>query len=108
MRGGLLIREARRRAALTQAELAQRLATSQSTVARWETGRQAPSFDTVIRALRACGLDLDIHLVPYDDSDASLFDRHLAMTPDQRLDWLQGLLAWERTLQEAKRVDTAV
>lgn len=93
---------------MTQAELARRLATSQSTVARWETGRQAPSFDTVIRALRACGLDLDIHLVPYDDSDASLFDRHLAMTPDERLDWLQGLLAWERTLQGAKRVDTAL
>lgn len=104
MRGGLLIREARRRAALTQAELARRLSTSQSTVARWETGRQAPNFDTVIRALRACGLDLDIHLVPYDDSDASLFDGYLRMTPQQRYESLMNLLAFEAEAHRARRI----
>lgn len=104
MRGGALIREARRRAGLTQAELARRMGTSQSAVARWERGRQSPSFDTVIRALRACGLDLDIHLVAYDDSDASLFEGYLAMTPDQRVQSLLNLLQFEADAHAARRI----
>ena len=52
------IREARDRAGLTQEELAERLGTTQSAVARWEKGDVSPRLDTFERALGACGLTL--------------------------------------------------
>lgn len=88
MRGGAIIREARRRAALSQRELAQRLGTAQSVVARWERGTTSPSFDTVVGVVRACGYELDVHLVPIDEGfehDWSLTEQNLALTPEQRL-----------------------
>jgi hypothetical protein len=57
----------------------------QSTIARWERGKVKPSLDSVRRAVRACGLDLDVRLVRRDDSLDSLIDRHLRMTPGERL-----------------------
>lgn len=84
--GGDLIREARRRAGLTQRELAARAGTTQSAIARWEAGRSAPSFDNVRRLLRLCGFDLLVQLEPYDDSDLAQAERLLALTPEQRLD----------------------
>jgi transcriptional regulator with XRE-family HTH domain len=68
-RGGDLIREARRRAGLTQQEAAERVGTTQSAIARWERGGSAPSMDTTMRVLRALGFDLEYALVDYDDSD---------------------------------------
>ena len=100
-----MIREARRRAALTQAELARRLGTSQSAVARWERGRQEPAFATVVRAVRACGFDLGVSLAPADDQDDAWFDEHLAMTPDERVRRLRDLLRLERRLHEAEHVN---
>jgi transcriptional regulator with XRE-family HTH domain len=70
MKGGLLIREARLRAGLSQRALAERMGTSQPAVARWEDGRQEPAFDAVVKALQACGFDLDVRLAPrgaYDE-----------------------------------------
>lgn len=84
MVGGSLVREARRRAAITQVELGSRLGVPQSTVARWETGRISPSFDNVARAVRACGLELAVQLVPEDAQLAALVDEHLAMSTTQR------------------------
>ena len=69
--GGDLVREARKRAALTQRELAERAGTVQPVVARWESGRTAISLDDVRRLVRLCGFDLEIMLVPADDSDAA-------------------------------------
>lgn len=83
-RGGQLIREGRRRAGLTQAALAARVGTTQSAVARWESGSAAPSLDTVVRVLRACELDLEVAVVPYDDSDYAQARRLLRLTPAQR------------------------
>jgi transcriptional regulator with XRE-family HTH domain len=67
--GNDLVREARRRAGLSQRELAERAGTTQSAIARLETGRSTPSFDTVLRLVRLCGLDLDVMLVERDESD---------------------------------------
>lgn len=53
-----LIRQARREAGLTQAELAQRAATSQSAVAAYETGAKTPTVETLERLLRAAGQQL--------------------------------------------------
>lgn len=69
MIGGELVREARKRAALTQSELARRAGTTQSAIARLESGRTSPALEDVIRMLRLTGFDLRVELVPDDDSD---------------------------------------
>jgi ribosome-binding protein aMBF1 (putative translation factor) len=56
--------EARQAAGLTQAEIAQRMGTSQSVIARLENARHMPTFDMVARYAAAIGRRLDIHLVP--------------------------------------------
>lgn len=81
-----MIREARRRAGLTQAALASRAGTTQSGIARWESGRTAPSLDDVRRLIRLCGFDLEVALVPYDDSDLAQAERLLALTPSERIE----------------------
>ena len=53
--------EARTRARLTQAELAERMATTQSVVARLESGRVSPSTRTLEKVARATGTRLRIH-----------------------------------------------
>ena len=84
--GGDLIREARRRAGLTQQELAARADTAQPAIARWESGRTAVSFDDVIRLVRLCGLDIDLNLVIRDDSDAAQAARLAGLTGQERID----------------------
>jgi len=84
--GGDLVREARKRAALTQRQLAERAGTVQPVVARWESGRTAISLDDVRRLIRLCGFDLEIMLVPADDSDAAQARRLAGLTGQARLD----------------------
>jgi hypothetical protein len=55
-------------------------------VARWESGRTAVSFDDVRRLVRLCGFDLEIMLVPGDDSDIAQAARLADLTGQQRLD----------------------
>jgi transcriptional regulator with XRE-family HTH domain len=55
------IEAARRRARLTQAELAERAGTSQATVSAYEAGRKTPSAETFARLLAACGARLAVH-----------------------------------------------
>jgi transcriptional regulator with XRE-family HTH domain len=81
-----LIREARLRAGLTQAQLAERAGKPQSVIARWESGKVEPSLSTVREICRAAGMDLDCHIVPADDSYGPQIDRSLAMTPGERLE----------------------
>lgn len=83
--GNDLVREARKRAGLTQRGLAEKAGTTQSAIARIETGRSTPSFDTVLRLVRLCGLDLDVMLVERDDSDWAQASRLLTLTPEERV-----------------------
>src|ERR1700730_15900493 len=85
MTGGSIIREGRRRAGLSQRELARRLDTSQAAIARWESRAVRPTFESVERALRACALELRISLVPVDDHDPLLDREQRQLSPDQRL-----------------------
>lgn len=57
---------ARTTAKLTQAELAQRLGTTQSAIARLEGGGVSPSFATLRRYAEATGTRLTVGLVPAD------------------------------------------
>lgn len=84
-RGGYLIREARLRAGLSQSELARRLSTSQSLVARWERGSVSPSYESLVRAIRACGLDLGVGIYAYDSEHDLLIDQRLALPPAGRI-----------------------
>jgi transcriptional regulator with XRE-family HTH domain len=82
--GGELVREGRRRAGLSQQALADRAGTTQSAIARLESGRTAPSLETVERLLRLCGLQLIVELAPYDDSDVRQAVALDGLTPEQR------------------------
>lgn len=79
-----LIREARRRAGLTQAQLAQRAGVPQSTIGRIETGARVPSTALVERLIRAAGFEVRAGLGEPDPETDSLFERTLGRTPRQR------------------------
>lgn len=85
MRSGDLLVAGRRRAGLSQSELAARLGRPQSTIARWETGHQHPPLESVIDALHACDLELTVGLARYDDSYDSQIARQLLLDPGERL-----------------------
>src|SRR3954462_15226268 len=84
MIGGELVREGRKRAGLTQRQLADRASTTQSAIARLEAGRSAPSLEAVERLLRLCGFQLIVELAPYDDSDVRQAATLAASTPEER------------------------
>ena len=101
MSGGSLIREARRRAGLTQQQLAERLGTTQSALARIESGRTEPSFRRVVEIVRACGLDLEPRLVESDDADWSVASRNLSLDVDTRVRNHQAALQFAAAGREA-------
>ncbi|MEX0657997.1 MAG: helix-turn-helix transcriptional regulator [Egibacteraceae bacterium] len=104
MRGGLLVKEARLRAGVTQAELAERLGTAQPVIARWESGTNEPKFTSVVEAVRACGLDLRVVLCAGDDADQLAIAGRLARTAAGRLDANRAMLDFERLAQTARVV----
>jgi transcriptional regulator with XRE-family HTH domain len=81
---GDLVKEARHRAGLTQAELAQRLGKSQSAIARWERDDVQPSLETLRNIVRGCGFDLSFFMSVADDSNVTIIDEHLRMTTEER------------------------
>ena len=58
------LRTARRRAGLTQSDLAARAATSQATISRYESGHKQPSVTTFSRLLAAAGWRLSLDPAP--------------------------------------------
>ncbi len=99
--GNDLIREARKRSRLTQAELATLAGTTQSAVARLEKGVTSPSFDDVIRMLRLMNLDLDFMLVARDDSDWIQASDRLPLSVQERLNRHTHVTTQLRALQQA-------
>lgn len=85
MRSASVIREARLRAGLTQAELADRTGRDRSVIARWEQGVVAPSLDTLLDLVRACAFDLPLELVAYDDDRVARLQKNLILSPERRV-----------------------
>jgi transcriptional regulator with XRE-family HTH domain len=80
-----LLREARLRAGLTQAELARTAGLSQSAIARWESGRVQPSLETLRDLIRACRLELTFGMANYDDSYDEYINALLEKSPEARV-----------------------
>ncbi|MGH8894705.1 MAG: helix-turn-helix domain-containing protein [Actinomycetes bacterium] len=99
--GNDLVREARKRAGLTQRELAEKAGTTQSAIARLESGRTSPSFETVLHLVRACGLDLEVLLTERDFADIQQARIKLRMTPEERLQSHQRVVGQMLELRRA-------
>lgn len=98
MTAAQLIREARLRAGLTQAELAARLGRERAQVARWEIGAQEPSFANLRSVIEACGFTLRVEVVEPEEThalDAELGES-LFQAPQQRVQALLGRLGGAR------------
>ena len=80
-----MVRQARRRRGLTQRELAQEAAVSQSTVARIESGTMDPRASTLQKLLRACGEDLEAQPLMGVGIDRSLIRAALERSPRERI-----------------------
>ena len=87
MTSSQLVRQARRSAGLTQAELAVRLGVSQPVVARLEGWRSNPTWETLVRALRATGHEIELarRPPPVVELDLGQLRERLALTPAERL-----------------------
>lgn len=83
-----VIKNARYRAGLTQADLARRSGVPRTSIARWEAETREPSLATVQAMVAACGLSLDIGL---SSGDASLRDQvhdQRELSPRERIESL--------------------
>ncbi len=96
-----LMRLARITAGLTQSELASRMGTSQSAVARWESGAVSPSVETFDRLLRACGFQLEGRLRRFDDHDLGLAQQAQRLSAEQRLDQMVASVHFAEELRDA-------
>ena len=64
MTSGLLIRDSRLLAGLSQGELGARVGKDRAQIARWERGSVQPSLETLRQLIRACGHELAVAIVP--------------------------------------------
>jgi transcriptional regulator with XRE-family HTH domain len=85
MNAAAMLRMARRRAGLTQRELARRAGVSQPTISRIEHGVVSPSVDTLSPLIEACEMDLLIVDRPGEGVDRTLIRERLMMTPGERV-----------------------
>jgi transcriptional regulator with XRE-family HTH domain len=100
---GELIRRTRLKAGLTQTELARRIGTTQSAVARLEREGSNPRVETLERALLASGGELVLRSSQRRPSvDETLIARQLRMTPAERLK------AFEASYRDVARLAGAV
>ncbi|MDQ6810949.1 MAG: helix-turn-helix transcriptional regulator [Actinomycetota bacterium] len=97
-----LLRDARRRAGLTQADLARRLGVSQAAVAKLERPRANPTMDTLDNALWATGHRLTLDAPARRPGvDESLIRRQLELSPAERIRGIESMYAQMQTLTRA-------
>src|SRR4030081_2720952 len=100
-----VIRTARRAAGLSQAQLAARLATTESAIARLEHPRSNPRIETPQGAVAAPGQRLAVEAVPLGPGiDEDQIRARLALSPAERLSAFQASQRnLSRLAQRAKR-----
>ena len=104
MTPGRLIHDARSDAGLTQAELAKRLGTTQSAIARLEAEGANPRIGTLTRALDACGREIVLESRPRRSSiDETLVAGRLRLSPEQRIKSFERAYADTRKIALAGR-----
>jgi transcriptional regulator with XRE-family HTH domain len=97
-----LLRNARREAGLTQAELARRLGVSQAAVAKLERPGANPTIATLDDALRETGRRLVLATEPVRPGiDETLVIEQLWLSPEQRLAQLESMYVTGRELSLA-------
>ena len=101
MEGGRIVREARRRAGLTQRELGERAGTTQSAIARIERGVTEPAYDRVRRLVAACGFELIPRIAARDDSDWSVASANLRLSTEARVRQHEAAVRFAREGREA-------
>src|SRR3954469_16100958 len=74
---GELIRDARRRARLSQTDLARRAGVAQSVISAYESDRREPGLRTLTKLIEATGHQLAIDLVPTPGRQLGLPDTRL-------------------------------
>jgi transcriptional regulator with XRE-family HTH domain len=85
MEPSTLIRQARKAAGLTQAELAKRARMKQPEIARLESRGANPRLSTLKRVVAATGHNLKLDLDEDFGLDETLIAASLRQTPDERL-----------------------
>lgn len=78
--------QARRRARLTQRQLAADTGVAQPTIARIERGLETPRVDTLDRLLRACGDALEVVPLAGVGVDRSVIRQLLRLSPAERIE----------------------
>jgi transcriptional regulator with XRE-family HTH domain len=92
-----LIKQARMRAGFSQVQLAERVGKAKVQIGRWETGVVAPSLDTLLELLRACGFDLPLTLQAYEPVDDRALVALQRQSPGARVDQMLGRAEQEHT-----------
>lgn len=79
-----LVRYARRWAGLSQQGLGEKAGVPQSMIARIERGKISPRFETVLKLLRACEMNLEIQPLLGQGIDRTTIQQMLRLTPTER------------------------
>jgi transcriptional regulator with XRE-family HTH domain len=83
----MIIRDARMRANLSQADLGARVGRDRAQIARWESDAVQPAFETLVEVVEACGYELDFVLRPLESAsgmDAPMV-KNLTRSPQERV-----------------------
>ncbi len=101
-----LLRDARRAAGLTQTQLAERMGTTQSAVARLEAPGSNPRFENLERALLAAGHGLKVSAVPkVQPIDETSIAENMKRTPQELLAIMEGHEQFIQRLRKGRRTD---
>jgi transcriptional regulator with XRE-family HTH domain len=100
---GNIVKRAREAAGLSQAELADRMGTTQSAVSRLESRYSNPRVDTLDRAVASTGQRVTVSVDPGFGLDETLIASALRIEPRDRLRRFASSYASARRLSAAAR-----